>query len=509
MKIIKPILMGVAILLGVTSSAQTLLPYPTDTIKGQVYYRYTVPKGIGIYRIAVNFGVTQEDILQANPQLLTQGMRYDDIILIPAKITIASQFSEETTIQSEEIPSDTTQALAITDTKHPKTKRNRNVIKRPKLGIKDRKTINIDTIPTHRDTIFQHTFSEETTTITDSIIVDSTENVIRLAMMLPLQTQALKRDKNIDRFVDFYAGALLAINEVQKEGQKIELYTYDVDKDATVTHLLMQDSTWPSVDAIIGPAYPQQVSAATQYAKRDSTWILIPFTSNLLDIEDNPYILKFNPSSQTSAKALGEYIATLGDQVNCVLIEAKESETIPTSIGQIHKALKDHKIPSTYATLRQIYTDSIDSVFVAEKENIIIFNTENYNNIQSLIPHLEKASEQFDITLYSQFSWGGKNIPIPQIYTSAFDEILAIPEHYNIEYMKYFGHELSSTHPRYDLLGYDLTLQLLHILQQDIETDSSSLPIESMWMGTQTNILYKKISPTGGFENQTIHIIRK
>ena len=38
------------------------LNYPLDTINGQVYYRYTVERSIGLYRISVNFGVTQEDL---------------------------------------------------------------------------------------------------------------------------------------------------------------------------------------------------------------------------------------------------------------------------------------------------------------------------------------------------------------------------------------------------------------------------------------------------------------
>ena len=43
-------------------SAQTVLPYPLDTIDGKVYYRYTVERSIGLYRISKNFGVSQEEI---------------------------------------------------------------------------------------------------------------------------------------------------------------------------------------------------------------------------------------------------------------------------------------------------------------------------------------------------------------------------------------------------------------------------------------------------------------
>ena len=61
------------------------LDYPLDTIDGQIYYRYTVERSIGLYRISLNFGVTQEEILKANPHLQTQGLRFEEVILIPAK----------------------------------------------------------------------------------------------------------------------------------------------------------------------------------------------------------------------------------------------------------------------------------------------------------------------------------------------------------------------------------------------------------------------------------------
>ena len=43
--------------------------YPLDTIQGEVVYTYQVEKGIGLYRIGLNFKVNQEDIIRLNPQL--------------------------------------------------------------------------------------------------------------------------------------------------------------------------------------------------------------------------------------------------------------------------------------------------------------------------------------------------------------------------------------------------------------------------------------------------------
>lgn len=502
MKKIKYILLGIGMLLSMALQAHELLPYPLDTIKGQVYYRYPVPRGIGVYRISVNFGVSQEAILKANPHLMTRGVHVDEIILVPAKIEVTQQ---QPVIAETIIPSNPPilKDTLIADQKFDSLEAKNNIpSQRPQR--RNKKAIRDSIAQAIQDSILKLDSLNN-----DSSMVNSSSHVIRLAVMLPLYADAIKRDKNIDRFFDFYTGTLLAINKIQQEGQKIEVFTYDIDKTARATQLVMQDSTWQKVDAIIGPAYPQQVAEAVKYAAQDSTWILVPFLPTLQEVKNNPYILKFNPSPEVVAETMAEYLSALGDSVNCVLLETKETERVPTSIIHLHKALKAHKVPTITTTIRQIYTDSIDSVFVAGKENIIIFNTENYNNLHALIPNLLHATQRYHITLYSQYSWSQENILLPQIYTSAFNETLLVPAQYQTHFNTYFGHRLSATLPRYDLLGYDLTLHLLHMLQQAYAEDTDTLPTDNEWIGTLTTIQYKKVSAQGGFENQTVHVIRK
>lgn len=499
MKQIKCILLGVSFLLGVAAQAQTLMPYPLDTINGQIYYRYITPRSIGIYRISVNFGVSQEEILKANPHLITHGLRVNEVLLIPTKFSLTGNNTNEHEVSTIT----TTDSSSVINARY--SPENENDLNRSRKPVRRTKKFIRDSLALAN----QLALLNDSLCYQDSIMPDSTKHTIRIAVMLPLYANALKRDKNIDRFFDFYAGILLAINEVQAEGQGIEVFTYDVNKTASATQLIMQDSTWQKVDAIIGPVYPQQVSIASQFAQQDSTWLLVPFLPTLPEINTNPYILKFNPSVEVAAQQLAQYLATLGKDVNCVLFETKETEKTPTSIIQIHKALKANKVPTTTTTIHQVLTDSIDSVFVEGIENIVIFNTENYNNLHALIPHLKQASKRYQVTLYSQYSWSEETILLPQIYTSAFNDSMLVPAKYNLDFQEHFGHDLSATLPRYDLLGYDLTLHLLRMLQQAYVANSNTLPTDTIWNGILTDIQYKKVAPQGGYENQTIHIIRK
>ena len=485
MQQLRVIYLFIAAMMSIGLSAQAILPYPLDTVDGQVYYRYTVERSIGLYRISKNFGVSQEEILQANPHLQTTGLRYDEVILIPAK-GLGTQLADSAPAATvAEIPMEApAEAKPI-------------VVKEKKESIlpkyKRQKWQQVDTVVV-----------DTTAVAMDTTIVQKDSSVIRLAMMLPLQADALKRDKNMDRFYDYYAGALIAINEVQATGQAIEVHTYDVGKNVQKTTQLLCDSTWQKVDAIVGPAYTQQVAVAAEYAQRDSTWMLVPFLSNVASIAHNPYLLQFNPSEHTEADTLARYLAQYGDSVNCVLIETKAGDVIPSGIMALHQALKAQGVPTSSISLTAILADSLDGAFKTDMENIVIFNTEKYSNLKAVMPHLLQGHATYPITLFSHYSWQNEKIILPQLYTTIFSDSLMVSEPYEAVWQQYFNHTVSSTLPRYDLLGYDQIRHLLQLLQTS--ADSIATPV---WNGLQADIQYHRVSPDGGYENRQIHIIRK
>ena len=467
--------------------------YPIDTIDGKAFYRYTVERSIGLYRISVNFDVKQEEILQANPSLQKRGLRYGEDILIPAKETIQEKVTSLLdSIQPEQIVERIEQkAEQVLSRKH-------------KSRIPE---VKWDFLEKVADTIAQVDSLLSDTVITDSVVLDST--TIRLAMLLPLQTEAIKRDKNMDRFYDFYAGSLIAIYEAQAKGQMLEVFTYDIGRTTRELTQICQQPEIHTVDAIIGPAYSQQVTLAIDSTRNDSTWILIPFVSKVKEIEQHPYLLKFNPSDQVVADTVARYLAAKGDSINCVLVESKEGDVIPAGIAALRQALKQYKVPQTTVSVHSILVDSLEEAVLPDVENIIIFNTEKYANLQAVMPHLLKACGQYRLTLFSQYSWQNEKIILPQLYTSVFAPEPVVSEEYETLYRQYFNHELSSTRPRYDLLGYDLTSHLLQILMTKQTNDSTYLSETPVWEGTQANIHYQPVSEHGGWENHVIHIIHQ
>lgn len=432
-----------------TFAAAELLPYPIDTINGQAVYKYRVPHSIGIYRISVNFEVTQEDIINWNPQLKERGLHYDEVILIPVK-----QVVEEVQVPVVVVDTvkDTVPAVVVTDTLSP---------------------VVADTMP---------------------VVVEDTTPKIKIALLLPLQADNVQRDAVMDRFMDFYEGCLIALYDLQYANH-FELHVFDIGKTDLEVKRLIADSVLHQMDAILGPAYPIQVDPIAYVAKEDSIVTLVPFTDRVPDIQTNPFLYQFNPTPLYEAKALADYVEANKSSVNCVFVESVD---MSVGLRAIQAEIKSRNIPYTKASMHQILADSLFMSLKDSVENILFFNTEKFSNVQIFLSHVVTGNAGHRVALYSRDSWQKEKILIPQIYTSVFATEGEVDlTHYDVIFSRYFKHEHASSYPRYDLLGYDLMRQLVAMLQG------------KEYFGLQSDIRFERVADEGGYINNHVQVIRK
>ena len=503
----------ILLLLSAGVRAQQMLPYPTDTINGKVYYKYTVEKSIGLYRISKNFGVTQEAILEANPVLRTRGLRYEEVILIPTDLPATPQKAkDEKPIAQESKPRQ--------ELPKPKPEIAQQKVDLPKPVALTAPPV-AEVVPSDVE-IAQPVIIEPADTIAEVAVEEFTADslpytgvmftdTVRIAFLLPLQAELAQRNATIDRFFDFYAGSLLAIKHhdatyTDSLGQTHATYydvrTHDVGKLGSPVCQLMDSGALADMDAIIGPAYIKQAEVLDAYVEQHHIPMMIPFLQQLAPNRMcmNPYILKFNPSESLQIHALMEHLDTLRSSINIVLVDAYAYKTDYSSgIRSLRDSIVSRGLPTTHTTIRQILADSVGYALKDSVNNLLLFHTERYSNIQLLMPYLLSGKHNKRLTILSQYAWQTERILLPQLYTSVFLQ----PEgeaytRYEQDFARYFGHTLSSTRPRYDLLGYDLTGYMLESLSQD-----GFHPADSTYHGIQSSLLFTP-NEHGGYENTYI-----
>ena len=455
-------LLIIAALLAVTMvRAQELLNYPLDTIDGEEVYRYEVERSIGLYRIGVNFGVSQGEIIRLNPQLRERGLHYGETLLIPTKRPVV-QVTEAKVVQT-----------IITETKIEA------VVDTAKAEIQD------TVITGLRDTVI----TEE-----DSVL-PKTRKVVELALMLPFESQQTKRSVNADRMMEFYQGALIALSEKQNDSTLYRLRVYDTERSERKVNALCDSTELDSVQAIIGPVYPIQIERVATWCDQHEVPLILPFSDNV-ELEAHPYALQFNSTADQEADSLCQWIKTKGEAIHCVVIEVRESD-LSSNIRTLRTAMSEQGIEYQKLTMRDLLNDSAYYALDRDKENLIILHSDRFQHIRVLLSHLYKLqTEGYRIRLVSRYAWQKETIDLPQVYTSVFTRSEEW-EVYDAQWADYYVNSHTSEAPRYDLLGYDLMSAALACLQG-----------EAAHEGLQSEIRWVKVQ-NGGYQNAGVKVVER
>lgn len=441
--------------------AQDLLNYPLDTINGEEVYRYQVERSIGLYRVGVNFNVSQADIVRLNPQLRERGLHYGETIYLPT---------------------------------------GRPVVKRPKT---EPKTVHVDTV-IHRETITEAVVA--TVELIDSIVSNNTEaadtlstdsvvpdnrHVVELAIMLPFESRQVKRSVNAERMMEFYQGALLAIHDLQNDSTFYRLRVYDSERSERRIAALCDSTELDSVQGILGLVYPIQIERMATWCEAHQVPLLLPFSDDI-ELEHHPYVMQFNSTDLQEADSLCAWMKTR--DAHYIAVEVRDDD-LSASVRTLRKQMRANDIPYTALALHDLMVDSATYALDPEKENIILLHSDRYQLVRLAIPHLAKLQEEgYPIRIISQFSWTKEDLRVPAVYTSLFSSRTNL-HRYNRLWETYFSDEHVSETPRYDLLGYDLMQALVAWLHG-----------EQQHTGLQSPIRWQQVEQ-GGYQNACVEVV--
>lgn len=475
----------VAVLAAMSVRAEELLNYPLDTINGEEVYRYQVEKGIGLYRIGVNFNVSQNDIVRLNPQLRERGLHYAEILLIPTGRPVVKETKPkvvETVVTEEKV---VTEKPVATE---PVAEKPVAVAPVAEQSAAVEPVAEKPVEPVVQDTIAA---AVADTTVQDTVVPDP-RRVIELALMLPFESHQTKRSGNADRMMEFYEGALLALRDLQNDSILYRLRVYDTERSERKVKELCDSTELDSVKGIVGLVYPIQIERVAEWCDIHRVPLMLPF-SDEMDLAIHPQVLQFNSTDIQEADSLCAWMAKQ-ENIHCVVVEVRESD-IAASIRTLRKQMKKNGISYTGMALRDLMNDSVAYALDREKENLIILHSDRYQPVRMLLPHIAKLQEAgYRIRIVSQYSWQKEKIALPQVYTSMFT---VEGEHavYDAIWTDFYKNDHVSESPRYDLLGYDLMKAMIGWLQG-----------EKSLSGLQSTIRWQQVE-NGGYQNECVQVV--
>lgn len=529
---------GEQILVPVTKSRLKQNKIAKSNVVKQKFIQHKVEKKQTLFAISHKYNVSQEDIKKYNPQIVS-GLREGIILEIPIAVKENSQkiTNEPVIRESKPVP-----AKSQTENKNFKLYKVQpeetlfSISKRNNVEIADIIKLNPSSatklvvgtelkIPTNtgvsklkepkKDTIKVDSKSASDqfkSSEKSNISKKDDSKVIRIAFLLPFMLDQPKNDPKLERFINFYAGALLAIQQAKEKGVSFEIYTYDTENSEDKLTEVLTNPELKKVDLLIGPALTDQVPLVSNFAKEFKINTLIPFTAKVSDIETNPYLFQFNPGSDTELKYLFELLS--GKYKNMHIIFAGIQGISPLDEGRISSEALQKMLTKkrrTFSKMDFANSDNVDFASILKKKdkNLIIFNTDKYSNVSPYISSLLSNSKNFDITLFEQYSWKNQSEKMPKcIYISPFnsnyDQLLM--DEFDAQFNQYYGKDATDDSPRFDVLGYDLTNYFITFIHRYGSKFGSKLSTTNLMTGIQSQPLFERNSTNSGFINQHVYL---
>ncbi|TGD59091.1 LysM peptidoglycan-binding domain-containing protein [Flavobacterium humi] len=227
----------------------------------------------------------------------------------------------------------------------------------------------------------------------------------KLALLLPFNltkldqdtlnsTKArLKKDKFLNMTLDFYAGALMAIDSVNKMGVNVDVTILDSEETKSTSNIynLIQNNNLKSMDAVIGPFYQNNAEKTAELLSQSNVPVISPLSKDY--DKKYPNLIQATPSSDDIKNAMFDFMHAAGGNIVAVVDPKKMS--IRQYISENHKDVQFANFNENSA----LDVAQLKSLLVKDKVNFVIMETERTNLILSTTTALQNALGEYQVRL--------------------------------------------------------------------------------------------------------------
>ncbi|MBP9017234.1 MAG: LysM peptidoglycan-binding domain-containing protein [Paludibacteraceae bacterium] len=518
---------------------QTESSFPSTTL----FIQHKVEKNQTLFGISKKYNVSEEEILKYNPQA-EEVIHEGDVLYIPYKTTQNGEKLKEDSIKVN-IPDKKNELTESPLSSKDKTKFIKHLVKPNEtlysisrmynVTVDDILKLNPDAFPILKtDTeliiptsILQNDSVQSAKPINNEIdsalqnnenaevpTVQTSEYDIKIAFLLPFNLDSPSQQSANGRFKDFYAGSLLAIKKAKENNYSIEIFTYDTEKSDEKLKEILAKPEMKSLDLIVGPAYSDQISLMSDFAKENKINVLIPFSSKVYEISVNPYLFQFNPNdTQIEMDFLVKrIIQKTFRNTNIVFVNIPGVSVLDE--GNLFMDRLKIRLQKEHQKFSELNFDAtektnISKIFKKNQKNLVFFNTDNSSIITPFLKELYVYIDEYDMTLYQEYGWENRQIErFDRIYVAPFKpdlDSIALEE-YQETFQKFYDWEVESERPRYDLLGYDLMNCFISVLKNNGKNLIHKLNEINFDNGLQSDFHFKKQSQFSGYINDKLYM---
>jgi len=203
----------------------------------------------------------------------------------------------------------------------------------------------------------------------------------------------LKKDKFLNMTLDFYSGALVAIDSAKQIGLFVNVKIFDSQETKTTSNVaaIIKGNNLETADAVIGPFYQANVEKTAELLNTANVPVISPLSKDLVKSYSNLY-QTITPSTITKA-AMFDYMRSKEGNIIAVIDKKKES---------VRKYIKENQYGVSFAQLSEtgdLSVSSLKSLLLKDKMNYVVMESRSTGMIKTTVTALLEALATYRIQL--------------------------------------------------------------------------------------------------------------
>jgi LysM repeat protein len=203
----------------------------------------------------------------------------------------------------------------------------------------------------------------------------------------------LKKDKFLNMTLDFYSGALMAIDSAKSRGINVDVKIFDSQETKNSSNIssINQENNLESADAIIGPFYQNNVEKTAELLGKNNVPVISPLSKDIGNAFPNLY--QTIPTIDAQKNAVFDFMRAKNGNIIAVVDKKKESA---------RKYIQENHSDVKFAALIEngsLSPESLKGLFVKDKTNYVVMETANTVMVKSTMATMMSVMTNYKVQL--------------------------------------------------------------------------------------------------------------
>lgn len=338
---------------------------------------------------------------------------------------------------------------------------------------------------------------------------------IKVAVILPFSKAEEKVSAESQKMINLYQGFLLAVDSLKQRGCNVEVFAYDEVSPASPVATILQKPEMKNMQLIVGPIRQWNVKSVADFAHQNGIAHVVPLSNDLSLVNEHPTTFQVNSHNSLMYNQVYNRFCLIHKDHNIIFVNMNDKGDNMPYITDFKKDLDDKGVKysnasiADLATLRDALKKGMNNTIIPSSSS-----TTAFESLCKKLDGLELTTE-YTVQLFGFPEWQtlqGKHDKYLgkyqcQFFTSFYSNGSSSRiQQFNGRFRRWFNQDQYNSFPKYGELGYDIGAYFIKGLN-----DFGSAFYENLhnysYISMEFPMMFEKKNSWSGYQNRSMMIV--